>query len=113
MSISFEGFDNKLLTFETSTAIEAGTPVKLTGSGTVAAADDGENFIGIAVSCRDGIAGVIVRGTVQVDCSDVSIDCGYNKLTSAGGTEVRADDDGILMTVLEIDSNANKATILL
>ena len=45
--ISFKGFDQKILTFKVASAIDAGTPVKISANSTVAKAGANAAFVGI------------------------------------------------------------------
>ena len=62
MNVSFAGFGENIATFETAAAIPAGTPVKMSANGTVAACAAGDAFIGIAVSQRGDFVGVQLKG---------------------------------------------------
>lgn len=112
MNISFDGFDTKIITFNTDDDIEAGTPVKITERGKVEAASTDEDFIGMAVSCKNGLAGVCVRGVVEFDCTDDTIQPGYNYIASNGGTEICAGEN-VMKLVLDVDTDNSKATVLL
>ena len=70
MNVSFKGFGEQILTFETEAELKAGVPVKVTDSGKVAACSDGEVFAGFtAAPSREGLAAVQVGGYVCVKYS--------------------------------------------
>ena len=90
MNVSFAGFGENIATFETAAAIPAGTPVKMSANGTVAACAAGDAFIGIAVTgsvpvgwaqlVADGSGGVKAAGE---DAAGVSV-----LVVSAGTAEI-------------------------
>ncbi len=112
MNISFDGFDRKVITFNADDDIEIGTPVKISDRGTVEAADEGEDFIGMVVSCKNGLVGVCVRGVVEFDCTDETILPGYNYVASNGDTEI-CTGENVMKLVLDVDTDNSKVTVLL
>lgn len=100
MSVSFGGFNANTATFKVGSAIAAGTPVEMDGSGKVKASDD-------------AYASVQLSGAVTVKCSGTAPSAGYAKLVS-DGKGVKADTtNGRECLVLEVDSTAGTVTFLL
>lgn len=70
MNVSFQGFQEQVLTFETAESLAAGVPVKISANGIVAACADGEYPIGITRGTpRGGIVAVQVSGYARVKYS--------------------------------------------
>ena len=92
MNVSFNGYDEKVLTFACTDKLEKGTPVKLSGNGTVAACADDDVFIRVVLSVRDGFAAVQTGGYVQLVPSG-SVAIGYQKISAATDGKVKADTD--------------------
>ena len=113
MSISFKGFNEQVLTFRTEAELTPGTPVKMSESATVAPCADGDKFIGITVSCRDGIAAVQVSGHVTLPYSGTAPELGITAVSAAGESDIKADTDGRAVTVVELDEENSTAGILL
>lgn len=80
MNINFNGFNEKVLTFEAdSTITQPNQWVKLTANGTVAQADASSKLVGVTVNVRGGYCGVMLSGTVTAKKSgDIAL--GYTKL---------------------------------
>ena len=89
MKVSFNGYDEKLITFECDETVKKGSLVKLTQNGEVAAGEDGDDFIGIAANVRGGFAGVQTCGYARVPVSG-SVALGFQKLSAADGSAVKA-----------------------
>lgn len=92
MTTNFNGFDEKVLTFECDTAINAGTPVKITANGKVAAAAAGDRFIGVCAGTRGGYAAVQVSGFVTSAYTGATAPAiNYTKLVADGAGAVKVD----------------------
>ena len=91
MTTNFNGFNEKVLTFECDTEISAGTPVKITANGKVAACSAGDRFIGICVNTRGGYASVQVEGYVSSAYTGTAPTVNVTKLVSDGNGGVKAD----------------------
>ena len=113
MSYSFEGFNEGVLTFSCGGDIAAGTPVKISGNGEVSACSDGDRFCGVAVSCRNGSAGVVLSGAVTLACSGTAPTAGYVKLAADGSGKVKTASGGREYLALDVDSTAGTVTIIL
>ncbi|NMP37112.1 MAG: hypothetical protein GX051_03160 [Clostridiales bacterium] len=115
MSVSFNGFNEKILTFKTSGTVAAGAPVQLTSSGTVAASANDASFCGIAVTVSsDGFAGVQLCGYIEVPYSGTAPAVGYALLESNGNGGVKVDTtNGRSVLVATVDTTASKVGIIL
>lgn len=111
MSISFEGFNEKVLTFEKDTgAVAAGDPVKISGNGKVSKCSTGEKFCGFAVSVRDNLVGVQISGYREVDYTegseldDPEISLGYSTVTAGANDSLAAATAGNTIMVVSMDT---------
>ena len=91
MTTNFNGFNEKVLTFECDTEISAGAPVKITANGKVAACSAGDRFVGICVNTRGGYACVQVEGYVSSAYTGTAPTVNVTKLVSDGNGGVKAD----------------------
>ena len=128
--ISFEEAGSLLVTFHADSGVEAGQVVKVSANGTVAPCEEGELFCGVAVSCRNGAAGVQVQGFVQVPVT-LPIALGWSRLVADGSGGVMAageeEDDagtsqqaaaaapaqGVCALVVDVDTAGKRAVICL
>lgn len=114
MSISFNGFNEQVLTFKTETELAAGTLVKMSGNGTVAACANGDKIIGVVLSCRDNLACVQVGGYINLPYSGTAPTTGYCGICAASATKIKTDSSaGKLLAVFDTDTTAATAGILL
>ena len=127
---SFEDIGAVVATFAAQEGVQGGRVVKITGSGTVGPCGDGELFCGVAVSCRNGAAGVQVQGFVQVPVT-LPIALGWSRLVADGSGGVMAageeEDDagtsqqaaaaapaqGVCALVVDVDTAGKRAVICL
>ena len=86
MKVSFDGFGENVLTFETQGTITAPAPVMLTANGKVGAASGA--FCGICTAVRNGYAAVQVKGYVRVPYSGTAPTVGFVKLKASDGKAV-------------------------
>ena len=106
--ISFKGFDQKILTFKVASAIDAGTPVKISANSTVAKAGANAAFVGIVSSSSDDAAGVIMGGYVELPYSGDSA-----PVAADGNGGITAASTGRTVTVLTVDTTAKTVGIIL
>ena len=110
--ISFKGFDQKILTFKVASAIDAGTPVKISANSTVAKAGANAAFVGIVSS--DDAAGVIMGGYVELPYSgDSAPALGTVTVAADGNGGITAASTGRTVTVLTVDTTAKTVGIIL
>ena len=112
MSVSFNGFNEGVLTFEAVNGVEAGKPVMVSASGKVQAATSGA-FCGICLNVREGYAAVQLSGYVTVPCSG-SVSVGYQKLAADSSGKVKADNNnGREYLVADVNTAAGTIGIIL
>lgn len=112
MKVSFNGFNNKALTFLTDEELEQGDLVTLDGEGKLVPAEQGDVFIGVVESCRGGYASVTVSGALTVP-ADTSVQPGYQGLSMGSNGVVTAGDELFCKFVLSVDTYAGTAVILM
>lgn len=111
MSVSFNGFNENVVTFKVAEEIAAGTPVKMSGSGEVAPCSAGEEFCGIAIECDGKYASVQLVGAVTAAYTGTAPECGYASLAAAdGGVQ---GGSGREYLVLSVDEAQSKVTFLM
>lgn len=111
MNICFNGYDEKILTFEADSTVKVGMPVKMSGNGKVTLAADGDVFIGVCASVRGDLAGVQLKGYTRLKYSG-GVAVGYCKL-AASATGVKSATTGHEYLVLDVDSTSSEAGIIL
>ncbi|MBQ2904786.1 MAG: hypothetical protein IJE48_10345 [Clostridia bacterium] len=112
MSVSFSGFNENTATFKSNEEIAGGTPVKMSGTETVAAAASGEAFCGIAVDGDGEYASVQLSGAVRSKYSGTAPAAGYSKLVS-DGEGVTASESGREYLVVAVDEAAETVTFII
>ena len=106
MSVSFKGIREEYVTFQCASGLTAGTPVKLTGNGTVGACSAGERFMGVAAVQTAGYAELAYTGTPPA--------VGWTQLVCAsGGVTADTAASGGEYLVLEVDTNSSKVGFML
>ncbi len=98
MKVSLEGIGAEVVTFEAETAgagaVAAGKAVTMSGSGKVSAcAKAGDVPAGAALSVRDGLCAVQVKGYVKLPCA-AGLTVGWQALASDAGGKLTAADSG-------------------
>ncbi len=111
MKVSFDGFGENVLTFETQGTITAPAPVMLTANGKVGAASGA--FCGICTAVRNGYAAVQVKGYVRVPYSGTAPTVGFVKLKASDGKAVVDASNGREYLVIDVDTTAGTAGIIL
>ena len=112
MSVSFRGIGENVVTFKTATAV-AGKPVTLSANDTVAKSADDDVFCGVCIKVEDGYAAVQLAGYVELPYTgDTAPTVGYCTLL-ADGTGIKADEDGRSILVINVDTTAKTAGIIL
>lgn len=112
MEISFNGFENNLITFKADSSVSAGSLVYISENATVSKCENGDSFIGIAVAVKNGYAAVQTKGHTQVKTGD-DIPLGRNSLASDGNDCVIAGTDTYTFLVISTDSENHVADIIL
>lgn len=113
MNVSFAGFGENIATFEAAATIPAGTPVKMTANGTVAACAAGDLFIGVAVSQRGDFVGVQLKGYRSVAVTG-SVTVGWAQLVADGSGGVKAaGEEAAGVNVLVVSADTAEIGIIL
>lgn len=113
MSISFKGFNEQVITFNTAAELEAGTLVKMSDSATVAPCSDGDVFIGAVVSSHGNIAAVQTGGYISLPYSGTAPALGITSISAADSDTIKEDSNGRTVTVIELNEANETAGILL
>ncbi|MCD7723310.1 MAG: hypothetical protein LUH82_05110 [Clostridiales bacterium] len=103
MNISFNGFENSVATFIADGATK-GYPVALSDSNTVVDADS--EFIGVCVNTSGQLAGVQLRGYVEISYSGEAPAPGYSYLAADSNGGVMAADTGdVKRLIIKVDAD--------
>lgn len=103
MRVSFNGFDERLLTLESDGAIKKGGLVKMSGSGRVTLCNDGDNFIGIAVNSEEDACSVQLGGYINMPYSGTAPGVGYARLACDASGKICTAESGREYLVLDVD----------
>lgn len=112
MNVSFDGIGDKLVTFINSNAT-AGSVVKVSAAGTVAACSAGDGFDGVVMITDGGYAGVCLRGFVTVGYSGTAPAVGRAVLVANGSGGVKTAESGDTYLVVDRDTTAKTVTIVM
>ena len=113
MKVSFNGFEEKYLTFTTSDPIEVGRIVALSDNGSVSGVGEEEEFMGVAVAADDDYVTVLMKGVAEIEYSGTISAPGYYCLVAdEDGIATPSDDGKIPRLVLEVDSTNSKIKVL-
>ena len=110
--VSFEEIGSLLVSFYADEGVEVGQVVKVSENGTVAPCDEDDLFCGVAVSCKDGVAGVQVDGFVRVPVT-LPMSVGRVFLTADGEGGVQEAEAGVSALVVDVDTADESAVICL
>lgn len=102
--MDFKGFGENVLTFKCDNTVKAGSCVKIKSSGTVTAAVDSNDFMGVCLNVRNSCAAVQMNGYTEMKYSGSAPNVGYSRLTSAGTGKVKADTSGREYLVIGVDT---------
>lgn len=105
MNVSFNGFNQNVLTFVSENDIKQNALVKMTDNGKVDACENGDEFIGVCVNSRLGYAGVQMTGYAKTTYSgDVAV--GYVTVVCDENGGIKADENGRKVLVTDVDTTA-------
>ncbi len=113
MSVSFNGFNEKVLTFKTESAVETGYPVMMSGNGTVAACESGDAFCGIAVHSEGTYVSVQLTGAITMPYTGTTPEVGYENLAAGADGSVSVASGGREYLVLSVDAVNSKVTFVI
>ena len=114
MSISYEGYNNKQLTFKAGEAVTENIPVKLSSNDTVGVCSDGDEFAGVAAQVRNGLAAVQMSGAVTLPYTgDTAPTVGYVSLAAdgEGGVTVPV-SGGKKVLAISVNTTAHTVTFI-
>lgn len=103
MNVSFNGFNDKVLTFKCEEKIEAGYPLKITSKHTVSMAESGNSFVGLCLDSDGKNASVLVSGYVKMNYSGTVPTFGRTYLVCAADGTVEENSKGVPVIVLGVD----------
>ncbi len=113
MKVSFNGFNNKELTFICTDDLIVGYPVKITENSTVAKCNEGEEFIGICTHADSENAVVQVMGHVKMTYSETAPALGRNALVCGADDTVKQSASGVNCIVLNVNTTDMTVEFLL
>ncbi len=113
MSVSFNGFNEKISTFICHGTVDKNEPVVMYGNKTVSAAESGDVFIGIAVNSDGAHTTVQLEGHVKLPYSSTAPTVGFCTLAADGNGGVCVSDTGRKCLVLNVNSTASTVEFLL
>ncbi len=115
MKYSYEGFLQQIATFSSADEIAPGAPVKVSGSGAVAAAAAKDGVAGVCMSYQDGVAAVQLAGFVELPYTGTAPTAGFAKLAAdgKGGVSVSTETTAREHLVLTVDTVATTVGFLL
>lgn len=116
MKVSFEGFNEKVLSFyNSSTApVEVASVVKMGDSGTAAKCSAGDALCGYCISASDDFAAVQVGGFVTLPYTGTTAPTvGYTIMVADGTEGVKLATTGKDYLVLEVDTVAKTVGFIL
>ena len=102
--ISFNGFNETILTFKAAASIDSGKPVKVSANETVALCADGNTFAGISRGYRDGAVGVQLSGYVELPYSGTAPALGLTAVCANGDGGIQA-GNGRSVLVVKVDTD--------
>ena len=113
MAISFKGYGENVLTFE-STLQGAGVPVIIDEDNMAIKASADKDFIGFATYADGEIAGVLIDGYVEVPYTGTAPKYGFNALVSDGNTGVKTSADSKhIVRVIKLDTDKRTVGFIL
>ena len=113
MNRYFEDIGQVMATFAAGTGATAGQVCKVSAGKTVAACSSGDAFCGVVDHVGPAGAAVVLRGFVTVAYSSTAPTVGYSTLSANGSGGVAVNADGQRYLVVDVDTTASTATILL
>lgn len=113
MNVSFNGFNENVLTFNSQGEVISGALVKMAGNGTVTPCADGDKFAGVAVNEAGGCAGVQLKGYVTCAYTGTAPTVGFCNLLAGGASAVKTGTTGVQYLVLDVDAAAKTVGFIL
>lgn len=114
MSISLNGYEDKVVTLEATSGVAKGDLVKIGANKKVAKCSNGDAFSGVVLSVKNGYAAVKIGGYVSLPYSGTFATLGYQVLASDGSNAVKTVvSGGRTILIVDIDSTNTKTGIIL
>ena len=109
-SFSFDGIGAVVATFEAGEGVKGGQVVKMTGNGQVGPCESGDQFCGVALEPRAGIAGVQMKGFVTVAGTGLALGRAILAADGQGGVKTAA--EGVSATVVSVNEDGSAVICL-
>ena len=116
MKVSFEGIDEKVVTFynNSTSPAAAGEVVKISGNGEVSACSAGDRICGVCLAADEDHAAVQMGGYMKLDYSGTAPAAGYATLAADGMGGVKGvSTGGATYLVIDVDSSDAMVGIML
>lgn len=115
MSISFNGYNEKLLTFKASGNIANGAAVKISANETVSVCAKDDYFCGVCLGVKNGLACVKLAGYHKLTYSGTTAPTlGYSNLVAdANGNVTVASEGGRSILVVDVDTTNKVVGVIL
>lgn len=115
MSISFNGYDEKLLTFKASGTINNGAVVKVSANETVSSCSNNDVFAGVCLNVKNGLACVKLSGYHKFTYSGTTNPTlGYTSFVADGSGNVKVPTDGgRSLLVVDVDTTNKTVGVIL
>lgn len=114
MNVSFDGFNENVLTFNYQGDVCSEALVKISSNGTVAPCADGDKIAGVARNADGECAAVQVGGYVTCAYTGTAPTVGYCGMLAGGANAVKsATTGGIMYLVLDVDTVTKTVGFLL
>lgn len=111
--MKYDAIGDVTATFKVSGELAVGDIVTLKENDTVKKAAANDTLVGVCVSLNGSYAGVQIKGGVCVPCSDATLTVGYQQLKIAADGSAAKGTAGTFYLVVNADTSAKTATIIL
>ncbi len=116
MNVSFNGYDEKVITFETEESLSNGDLVKVSGDGKVTKCQKGDLPCGVAIAVRGDLVSVQLKGYFELAYStdeSVSLSYGYSNVVADDSNGVKAGSTGVQVMVVMLDTTNSKVGFII
>lgn len=101
---SYNGFHTDVITLQAQGEVK-GVAVTINTDGVCVPAEEGDDFIGIAVNQREDMAGVQTEGYAETEYTGSAPTYGYCGLAAAADGKVAASDSAQTYKVIKVDTD--------
>jgi hypothetical protein len=115
MSVSFQGMDQLVVTFQAASGVTKGNFVTVSANGTVSTASSGDAPVGLALNVRGGHAAVQLKGYLEAEYNG-TLNLGWQDISTHSAGKIKAageNDAARRCLVLSTDTTAKIACLLL